>query len=509
MSGPMLAVAVFALPFTAGALGFALTAWRPGQRVLAWAALAVTVGASFALVTATRGGMVVTVEVGGWPGGLAIVLAVDLLSAVLLSATSLVALLGVVFAAASGEDAHPLFHPLVLTMWSGVALALVTADLFNLFVAFEVMLISSYVLLTIRGGREQVRAGVVYVATNLAASTLFLLGVGLIYGALGTVNLARVAEGLPGSATATAGLLVLLIAVAAKASIVPLHGWLPRTYVHAGPAVTAIFSALLTKVGVYVLYRLTSTMLIDLPGFTTIALIAAGVTMVLGVLGAVGGTDMRGILTFHMVSQVGYLVLPLGLWSRAAVAAGLLYLVQYVAVKGALLLTAAVVVRTEGSDRLADVGGLLRTHPWLGIAFLVPALALAGLPPTSGFVGKFLLVRAAFDAQAWAAGATAIAVSLLTLLSMIKIFTHVFWGSPPQSPPDAATEDGAGPLAAADLQRPSAPTRTAMATMVGIPLAIGVGTLVLGVTAAPLLSLTSAVADQLLDPSAYLAAVRR
>jgi multicomponent Na+:H+ antiporter subunit D len=132
----MLAVAVFALPFTAGALGFTLYAWRPAQRVLAWAALAASVGASFALVAATRGGMVVTVDVGGWPGGLAIVLAVDLLSAVLLSATSLVALLGVVFAAASGEDAHPLFHPLVMTMWSGVALALVTADLFNLFVAF-------------------------------------------------------------------------------------------------------------------------------------------------------------------------------------------------------------------------------------------------------------------------------------------------------------------------------------------------------------------------------------
>jgi len=275
--------------------------------------------------------------------------------------------------------------------------------------------------------------------------------------------------------------------------------------------VTAIFSALLTKAGVYVLYRLTSTMLIDLPGFATVALIAASVTMLIGVLGAVGGVDVRGILTFHMVSQVGYLVLPLGLWSRAAVAAGLLYLVQYVAVKGALLLTAAVVVRTEGSDRLADVGGMLRTNPWLGVAFLLPALALAGLPPTSGFIGKFLLVRAAFDAQAWAAGATAVAVSLLTLLSMVKIFTNVFWGSSPvrtteRTPePESATGDPTAPR----IGRPAAPSRTAMAVMVGIPLTVGVGTLVLGVMVAPLVTLMGTAADQLLDPSAYLAAVRR
>jgi multicomponent Na+:H+ antiporter subunit D len=355
------------------------------------------------------------------------------------------------------------------------------------------MLIASYVLLTLRGGRDQVRAGVIYVGTNLLASTLFLLGVALIYGATGSVNIALVAASIPEDRGALAGLTVLLIAVAAKASLVPLHGWLPRTYVHASPAITAIFSALLTKAGVFVLYRLTSTMLVDVAGFLPVMLAVAMVTMVVGVLGAVGGHDMRGILAFHMVSQVGYLILPLGIWTRATIAAGLLYLLQYVAVKGALFLVAASVTRLEGTDDLGELGDLMRTRPWLGVAFLLPALALAGLPPSSGFVGKFLLVRAAFEASAYRAGAVAVGVSLLTLLSMLKIFNSVFWGTRPES-------DAAGP---------PPPSRASARIMIALPLTIGFATIVLGLNASGLLELVGVAADTLIDPSGYLTAVTR
>jgi multicomponent Na+:H+ antiporter subunit D len=487
------AVAVFAAPLAAGSVGVLLRHHRAAQRLLSFGVLAGVIVMSATLVSTTSDASAFSVDVGGFPRGLAIVLGVDIVSALMLTIGSVMTLLGVAFAAASGEDTHPLFHPLVMFLWTGVALSFVTADLFNLFVAFEVMLIASYVLLTLRGGREQVRAGAIYVGTNLLASTAFLLGVGLIYGATGTVNIVGVAAAVGEDRAGLAGLTVLLVAVAAKASIVPLHGWLPRTYVHASPAVTAIFSALLTKAGVYVLYRLTSTILADVDGYATIALVLAGVTMVVGVLGAVGGSGMRSILTFHMVSQVGYLVLPLGVWTQAAIAGGLFYLLQYVAVKGALLLVAAAVERLEGSDDLDALGGLMRTRFWLGIAFLLPALALAGLPPTSGFVGKFLLVRAAFEADAYLAGATAIAVSLLTLLSMIKIFNGAFWGERP------------------DVARPSvpplSPTRTRI--MVGLPLTVGAATIVLGIAASGLLTLVGTAADVLVDPAAYLAAVAR
>ena len=234
-------------------------------------------------------------------------------------------------------------------------------------------------------------------------------------------------------------------------------------------------------------------MLVAVDGFATVAIAIAAVTMVVGVLGAVGGHGMRSILTFHMVSQIGYLVLPLGLWTRAAIAAGIFYLLQYVAVKGALLLTAAAVDRLEGSDELADLGGLMRSRFWLGIAFLLPALALAGIPPTSGFVGKFLLVRAAFEAGSFWAGATAIAVSLLTLLSMIKIFNGAFWGERP------------------DVAAPTRPAPSTLRTrvMVGLPLAVGVATIVLGIGASGLLTLAGTAADVLVDPTAYLTAVSR
>jgi multicomponent Na+:H+ antiporter subunit D len=482
----------FALPLTAGALGTLLRERRAAQRTLTVASTLGVLAIGLRLLGAVRGGTVVTNDVGAWPDGLAIVLAVDPLAALMLCLTAGSALLALAVAWARGEDDHPLFHPLVASLLAGVVLAVVTADLFNLFVAFEVMLIASYVLLALRGGRDQVRAGVVYVGTNLLASTLFLLGVGLVYGATGTVNLARLSAAVPDSPAALAGLSLLLVAIAAKASLVPLHNWLPRAYVHAGPAVTMLFSGLLTKVGVYVLYRLTSLILVDVEGVAPWLVAVAAVTMVVGVIGAVGGKDMRGILTYHMVSQVGYLVLPLGLMTIDAVAAGVLYLVQYVAVKAALLAVAAATRSLEGTDRLADLGGLLRTRPWLGVAFLLPALALAGLPPTSGFVGKYLLVAAAFDARAWWGGATMVAVSLLTLLSMIKILTGAFWGERPERP------DPGHVL-----------TATRRRVLVGVPLALGVAALVLGPAAASLLDLAGDVAATLVDPSGYLAAVVR
>ncbi len=488
-----LIVIVFALPIAAGAVGILIRSSRVAQRALSSIVLSAVLAVAVTLIVSTRDGTTLSVDIGGFPAGLAIVLGADLFSALMLTIGSLMTLIGTVFAAASGEDDHPLFHPLVMFLWTGVALAFVTADLFNLFVAFEVMLIASYVLLTLRGGRDQVRAGVIYVGTNLLASTLFLLGVALIYGATGSVNFALVAAAIPEDRGALAGLTVLLIAVAAKASLVPLHGWLPRTYVHASPAIVAIFSALLTKAGVYVLYRLVSTMMADVDGFLPVMLVVATVTMVVGVLGAVGGHDMRGILTFHMVSQVGYLVLPLGIWTRATIAAGLLYLLQYISVKGALFLVAASVTRLEGTDDLDELGGLMGTRPWLGVAFLLPALALAGLPPTSGFVGKFLLVRGAFEAGAFWAGSVAVGVSLLTLLSMIKIFNGAFWGARPESCPP--------------VQPP--PSRARARIMVALPLTLGIATVVVGLSASGLLELVGAAADALIDPSGYLTAVTR
>jgi multicomponent Na+:H+ antiporter subunit D len=514
MNPAVLLVLPFALPLLAAALTVLWRHRREAQRVVTFTSVAAVAACGVALVQATRDGAAVATDIGAWPRGLSIIYAVDGYAALLLTAMALAAAVALAFAAGRGEDRHPMFLPMANVLLGGVFGSLVTADLFNLFVAYEVMLIASYVLLTLRGGRRQVRAGVIYVVVNLLASTAFLIGTGLLYGVTGTVNLAALHAAVPGDPAATVGAVVVAVAVAVKASLVPLHGWLPRAYVEAGPAVTALFSALLTKVGVYTLFRLYSVVFAGDPAWQALLVAIAAVTMVVGVLGAVGRGDVRGILAFHMVSQVGYLVLPLGLWTTAAVTGGIVYLLQYIFVKGSLFLAAGAIETLTGTGALDKLGGMVRTRPVLATGFMLSALALAGIPPTSGFVGKFLLIRAAFEADGWLLGTTAVAVSFFTLLSMIKIWNGVFWGTPTDAVAHEQVEVALGREVPGPTFRPTSLStlprveRRRATELIAPCVVIGVGTVVLGIAAQWLITLAEPAAAGLIDPSAYLEAVR-
>ncbi|MGY1709352.1 monovalent cation/H+ antiporter subunit D family protein [Geodermatophilus sp. SYSU D00758] len=506
MNGGLLALPVVAPLAAAGLLVLLDSGGRPAAPIVrrvagAGVSAAVLVVAGI-LLAGTLAGQRPTLRLGGWPPGVAITLVADVLSALLLTVTALLVLVSLTFAAATREDESPFFLPLALVLSSGVYGALLTADLFNLFVFVEVMLVPSYVLLVADGGARRLAAGRLYVTVNLLASTIFLGGVGLMYGATGTVNLGELAGVAGATPAAAAAGAVLLVAMAVKAAVVPLHGWLPGTYSAAGPAVTVLFSGLLTKVGLYALFRIYAVVFDGEREHLRVLMAAALLTMVVGVLGAVGEKAVRPVLTFHMVSQIGYMLLGLALFTPAGLAAAVFFLVQYVLVKAALLICAGAVLVGHGTEELSRLGGLARREPVLAVAFGVSALALVGIPPLSGFVAKLGLATAAVAEQQHVAAAVVVGVSLLTLTSVLKVWNTVFWGPAPdeERPGDGVQVTSQGSTAHAVRSRVR-PALTAPALVLA-GLAV-----VLGLWAEPLLAAAAAAADGLLDTEGYVAAV--
>jgi len=487
-----LLVAPVALPLVAAAVLLLLPRSTALARVVGLGSTGLVVVAAAVLLARTLTGEVPVVQVGGWPAGIAVVLALDAFGALVLLLTAAVTLLGLVYAIGTGEDRERTFTPLVLVMSAGVSGALSTADLFNLFVFVEVVLIPSYVLLGLAGRRQRIAGARLYVSVNLLASTLFLGGIGLLYGVTGTVQLGELAGVAADSAPAALAAGVVLLAMAVKSAVVPLHSWLPGSYSVAGPAVTVLFSGLLTKVGLYALFRLYSVLFDGDPRFLWVLLAVAVLTMVVGVLSAVGSSAVRPVLTSHMVSQIGYVLVGLGLSTVAGLAAATFFLVQYVLVKAALFMVGGAVEVRYGTDVLDRLGGgLVHRERWLAVAFAGSALALVGIPPTSGFVAKLQLASAAAADGPWWVLVAVVAVSLVTLVSMLKLWNGVFWGDPPPSP----SSEG------------SVLTRTTSVTLVGPPLLLAATALVLGVWAEPLLAAAGVAGAQLADPSAWVAAV--
>ncbi|MEM9463895.1 MAG: proton-conducting transporter membrane subunit [Actinomycetota bacterium] len=480
-------------PLAAAAIGFALGERQALRDAVTMLTLAGTATIAALLVWEVERNGTIVVRVGDWDPELGIVLVVDLFAALILLVSMATIFVVELFAmgqrrTAWGADPQ-VAGPLLLVLTVGVALAIVTGDLFTLFVGFELILVSSYVLLTHQGRRGQIRSGMTYVSMNLFASTLFLVGLAVVYGATGTVNMALLAERIPElDESMRWGIGLWFLAVfGTKAAIFPLFSWLPDSYPTAPTTITAVFAGLLTKIGVYVLIRFHT--LTEMDDLGPVILVLAGLTMVIGVAGALAQDDVKRILSFHIVSQIGYMLMGLGLFTLAGVTGAILFLIHHMPVKTLLFLVGGLIEEREGTSALDRIGGLAGRQPLIAVLFAVPALSLAGIPPFSGFVAKLALVDAGIEAVAIPIVVVALVNSVLTLLSMVKIWVGVFWGTPTES---------SLPL---HLRRPG------HRVMVGSTAIAVVGTLVIAATAGPLWDLSERAATGLLESEIYISAV--
>lgn len=470
--------------------------WRHAQRwISVFAAAALLAAALALLILVWREGIQVA-QIGNWPAPYGITLVADLLSAIMVVLAGLMGLAVAVYSLASMDSQRERFgfYPLLHILLMGVCGAFLTGDMFNLYVWFEVMLVASFVLVALGGERAQLEGAVKYVTLNLISSALFLAAVGILYGVTGTLNMADLALEVgrmaqPGLITTLS--MLFLISFGIKAAIFPLFFWLPASY-HTPPvAVSAIFAGLLTKVGVYALIRVFTLIFVQDIAFThTLILVIASLTMVTGVLGAVAQNSFRRILSFHIVSQIGYMIMGLGLFTQLALAGSIFYLMHHIIVKTNLFLISGVTHRLGGTDQLKKLGGFYAAYPGLAVLFLIPALSLAGIPPLSGFWAKLALIQAGLLTQQYAVVAVALGVSLLTLFSMTKIWGEVFWKPAPEL-----------------LEIDKGHRRPGLLALLLPIVVLAFLTVIIGLTVEPLFVLASTAAEQLLNPAMYIQTV--
>jgi multicomponent Na+:H+ antiporter subunit D len=430
-------------------------------------------------------------QVSGWPAPFGITLVADLFAAMLVL---MVGIVGVAIAAAGFAGVDPRreafgYHPLIQVLLMGVAGAFLTGDLFNLYVWFEVMLVASFVLMALHRTRAQAGAAFKYVTINLIASSIFLTALGLLYGVTGTLNMAELSTVWPTLRTAGMDTVLAVLFVTAfsiKAGLFPLFFWLPASYHTPPAAIGAVFAGLLTKVGVYALIRIFTLLFQPAPPALFMLLLVMSVaTMVVGLAAALNERDFRRVLSFNLVGHIAYTTASLSLMRPAALAGGIFYVLHHIVVITNLFLVSGVLLRLRRTTDMTGLGGLYRSQPVFAALAMVPIFSLAGVPPLSGFLGKLAIVKGMFEAGAFWVGGTVLVVGLLTLLSMGRAWSDVFWK------PAAAERD---------TVVPGTPLLIAIAGLSLVTIAITLG-------AEPLFGLTSRAAHQLLQPDEYVRAV--
>ncbi|MGA8790653.1 MAG: Na+/H+ antiporter subunit D [Paenarthrobacter sp.] len=493
------------LPILGAALAFLLIRHHTAQRVVSIGILSATLLLECLLLISVWDGGTTSVTLGGWLPPWGVVLVVDQFSSLMLVVSTVVSLAVLIYATgqgmADGDQEAPvsIFHPTYLILVAGVSNAFLTGDLFNLYVGFEILLTASYVLMTLGGTGPRIRAGVTYVVVSVVSSVLFLIAIAMIYGATGTITMADLAIKLAELDQGTQNLLhvMLLVAFGIKAAVFPLSFWLPDSYPTAPAPVTAVFAGLLTKVGVYAMVR-TETLLFPGDTLNVPLMVVALLTMVVGILGALAQSDIKRLLSFTLVSHIGYMVFGLAMSSVAGLGAAVFYVAHHITVQTSLFLVTGLIERRGGSSSIDRLGGLAKLSPLLALLFFIPAMNLAGIPPFSGFLGKLGLLQAGVELGtplAITLVVGGVVTSLLTLLAIARVWNRAFW----RKPEDAEYPDPAllNPGNVGVLPR----------TMVGSTAGLVVFGVALTVFAGPLFHVADGSAGIMLDRSAYIHSV--
>lgn len=437
---------------------------------------------------------ILVLYLGGWKAPFGITLVIDYLSGLMLIVSAIIAVAVVIYSFEFFDLPYKSsrFYLFFYTLLLGLNGAFITGDVFNLYVWFEVMLMSSFVLITLGSRKEQLEGGIKYLALNLVGSLLFLAGLGVLYGKTGTLNMAHLAQILVNdkqAILANTSAVFFFLAFGIKAAVFPLFFWLPSSYHTPNITISSLFAGLLTKVGVYALIRFFTLFFVqDQEFWHYLLLVIAGLTMVFGGMAASIFYETRRILSYHIISQIGYMILGLGIFTPIGIAGAIFFMIHNMIAKTNTFLVAGMIAKLKGTFELKSVGGLFKQNPTLAILFIIPAFALAGFPPLSGFFAKFILIKAGIDAKVYVITGIAVFTGLLTLYSMIKIWNEAFL----KKQPEGVNENELNQIGFLDML-PS--------------IILGLVSILMGIFANQIYDFTLHAAEQLISPANYINSV--
>ncbi|WP_077326536.1 Na+/H+ antiporter subunit D [Virgibacillus siamensis] len=422
-----------AIPVLTGIVLIFLRSYIGVQRWISFSVMATNAFLSLFILNLIQSEGILRLDFGGWEPPFGILFVADSFSMLLVLTTSIVTAVCLIYAFSSiGKKREKMFfYPFVNFLVAGVNGSFLTGDIFNLYVNFEIMLLASYILIALGDRKLQFRESIKYVAMNVVSSFFFLIGIAYLYGMVGTLNMAHISQRVAESGQTpllTVIGVVFLVVFSLKAGLF-LYYWLPGSYSAPPTAVAALFGALMTKVGIYAMFRMFTLVFYHEPQITHNMIgILAALTLIGGSIGAIAYRDIRLIVSYNVLIAVGFIMAGLAVGSPEAIEGSIYYLVHDMVVKALLFLVAGTMTVLAGTTRIDYMSGMIRNYPLLGWIFFIVMLSLAGIPPFSGFIGKVLVGQGAVETGAFILLALAFLSSIFVLYSLLRVFLNCFWG---------------------------------------------------------------------------------